>query len=107
MLNQHRYRHHDWTRVCYRVAVTWRSSRTSSPREPLGVAGGADGAVEVQRPLQSPAGGRRIAEHRSQSPPAHLQDTRRQGAPCDRLDQLLGAFECGLDLGARYDAIPQ
>jgi hypothetical protein len=74
------------------------------PREPLGVAGGADRAVEVEGFPQRPIGRRRVADRGSQAA-AQLQDSRRQRATLDRRDQVLGAFESGLDLGAEGDAI--
>jgi hypothetical protein len=68
------------------------------------VAGGADRAVEVEGFPQRPVGRRRVADRGSQAA-AQLQDSRRQRATLDRRDQVLGAFESGLDLGAGDDAI--
>ena len=52
-------------------------SHVELPRQPLGVAGGADGAVEVEGFAQRPVGRRRVAERRRQAA-AQLQDSRRQ-----------------------------
>src|SRR5262245_59398774 len=68
------------------------------------MAGGADRAVEVESFPQRPVGRRRVANRDSQAT-AQLQDSRRQCATLYRSDQVLGAFESGLDLGAGDDAI--
>ena len=57
-------------------------------------------------PAPVAAPGRKPVHHQArQQTPAHLQDARRQRAALDRLDQLLGTFEGGLDLRAGHDAI--
>src|SRR5215468_12495224 len=72
------------------------------PREPLGVAGGADRAVEIEGFPERPVGRRRVAD-RGRQATTQLQDSRRQRATLDRRDQVLGAFESGLDLGTGAD----
>ena len=68
-----------------RAAVNHRtvgSSCVELPREPLGVAGGADRAVESEGFPQRPVGRRRVAERGSQAT-AQLQDSRRQRPTLD------------------------
>src|SRR5882672_8126378 len=74
------------------------------PREPLGVASCADRAVEIEGFPERPVGRRRVADRGSQAT-TQLQDSRRQRATLDRRDQVLSAFESGLDLGAGADTI--
>src|SRR5262249_56147009 len=65
-----------------RAAVNHRtvgSSCVELPREPLGVAGGADRAVESEGFLQCPVGRRRVADRGSPAT-AQLQDSRRHPA---------------------------
>src|SRR5688572_6241558 len=68
------------------------SSRVELPREPLGVAGCTDRAVEIEGFPERPVGRRRVADRGSQAT-TQLQDSRRQRATLDRRDQVLGAFE--------------
>ena len=74
------------------------------PREPLGVAGCADRAVEIEGVPERPVGRRRVADRGSQAP-TQLANSRRQRATLDRRDQVFGAFERGLDLGVLADII--